>query len=390
MAPRRAAAPALIGRRDVRSRCLRGVLVSLLVVVTGAACAPSGAAPGVAEPVVAADEAPTTAPPQVPASTVPGAPITTTSGTTTTTTAAPLAPADAVRELRRRAVEGGPALIADAADPFVLRDGDVWYAYATSRRRSLLQVYRSVDLVSWAALPAPLATMPSWSTGEPQWLWAPAVARLDDGTFRMFYVAKERTRRAQCIGVAVATSPAGPFVDAGTEPFVCQRDLGGSIDPSVFTDADGTRFLLWKNDGNCCNVTTRLWSAPLTDDGSAFAAAPVAVLRADRAWEGGLVENPAMVHLADGYHLLYSADRWDTEEYATGHARCATPVGPCTKTSLDGPAFTGSGATVAPGGAEIVDVQGEPWIAYHQWTTGRVARGSRGMLLAPLSMVALG
>ena len=73
----------------------------------------------------------------------------------------------------------------------------------------------------------------------------------------------------------------------------------------------------------------------------------VRLLQADRAWEGGLVENPAMTRLADRYHLLYSGNLWETERYATGHARCASPVGPCTKTSRDAPAFTGSGATVA-------------------------------------------
>lgn len=35
-------------------------------------------------------------------------------------------------------------------------------------------------------------------------------------------------------------------------------------------------------------------------------------------------------------------------------------------------------------------MQGEPWIAYHQWTTGRVGRGARGMLLAPVDLVDTG
>lgn len=373
-----------------RRAAYRPTVVLGLLAFAAASCAPSDAAPETPAVPAAAAAAATTEPPRstgtttAPTSTAPRSAPT----STTTTTAAPLSPADAVTELRRRAQTGEPAVIADAPDPFVLRDGDVWYAYATSRRRSLLQLYRSVDLVSWAALPAPLAEMPTWSTGEPQWLWAPAAARLDDGTYRLFYVAKEGTRRAQCIGVAVAGTPTGPFLDRNAEPLVCQRDLGGSIDPSVFTDTDGTRYLLWKNDGNCCNLATALWSAPLTADGAALAAPPVRLLQADRAWEGGLIENPAMTHLADGYHLLYSGNLWETERYATGHARCASPRGPCTKTSRDAPAFTGSGATVAPGGAEVVEVQGEPWIAYHQWTTGRVGRGARGMLLAPFDLVA--
>jgi hypothetical protein len=369
--------------RPARPLTTLGLLVALAI----AACAPSDAAPEPLEPTgdrLSAATSSSTAP----ASTT-TAPVTTTP-VVTTTIAPPLPPAEAAAELRRRAIAGGPTVIADAPDPYVLRDGDHWYLYATSRRRSLLQVYRSSDLVTWTPLPAPLEAMPSWSTGERQWLWAPAVVRRDDGTYVLFYTAKERTSTAQCIGVATSSSPAGPFVDPSQEPFVCQGALGGSIDPSVFTDGDGTRYLLWKNDGNCCNQPTLLWSAPLGADAASLAAAPVALLRADRAWEGDLVENPAMTWLPDGYHLFYSGNLWDTDRYATGHARCASPLGPCTKTSVGAPAFAGSGDTVAPGGAELVDGHGERWVVYHQWAVGRVGRGSRGVLLAPLDTVSRG
>ncbi|MEZ5269512.1 MAG: hypothetical protein R2789_13435 [Microthrixaceae bacterium] len=36
--------------------------------------------------------------------------------------------------------------------------------------------------------------------------------------------------------------------------FVCQRDLGRTIDASPFVDEDGTKWLLYKNDGNCCDI----------------------------------------------------------------------------------------------------------------------------------------
>ncbi len=35
-----------------------------------------------------------------------------------------------------------------------------------------------------------------------------------------------------------------------SQPFICQSDLGGSIDPRVFTDSDGTNWMLWKSDQN--------------------------------------------------------------------------------------------------------------------------------------------
>ena len=59
----------------------------------------------------------------------------------------------------------------------------------------------------------------------------------------------------------------GPFEDHPEAPLVCQRELGGSIDPYPYRDADGRLYLFWKNDGNCCAQPVHLWVQPLADDG---------------------------------------------------------------------------------------------------------------------------
>ena len=49
--------------------------------------------------------------------------------------------------------------------------------------------------------------------------------------------------------------------------FVClQADQGGSIDPSVFTDSNGKRWLLFKNDGNAVNQPTYIYLRALSSD----------------------------------------------------------------------------------------------------------------------------
>ncbi len=45
-----------------------------------------------------------------------------------------------------------------------------------------------------------------------------------------------------------------------------QADQGGSIDPSVFTDSDGKRWLLFKNDGNAVDQPTCIYLCPLSSD----------------------------------------------------------------------------------------------------------------------------
>src|SRR6185436_9009693 len=102
--------------------------------------------------------------------------------------------------------------------------------------------------------------LPSWV--EPGRTWAPSVMRDGDAYF-LFYAAEERRTGYQCIGKARSTSPTGPFRDTRRGPIICQRGLGGSIDPYVFRDRDGTRYLLWKNDGNCCGHQVSLWSQRL-------------------------------------------------------------------------------------------------------------------------------
>ena len=68
--------------------------------------------------------------------------------------------------------------------------------------------------------------------------WAPSVLARDGG-YVAYYTVRDTTSGHQCISAAVASSPAGPFRDDSWGPLVCQREHGGSIDPSPFVDADG-------------------------------------------------------------------------------------------------------------------------------------------------------
>ena len=85
--------------------------------------------------------------------------------------------------------------------------------------------------------------------------WAPSVLPRDGYTV-LYYTARFETAGLQCLGCAVSASPAGTFRDDSVVPFLCQHDLGGSIDPSPFVDETGRPYLLWKNDGNSCGLPT--------------------------------------------------------------------------------------------------------------------------------------
>ena len=51
---------------------------------------------------------------------------------------------------------------------------------------------------------------------------------------------------SSCIGVATASTPAGPFNSSSSEALTCNEAMGGMIDPSPFVDTDGSVHLLYK------------------------------------------------------------------------------------------------------------------------------------------------
>jgi len=161
-----------------------------------------------------------------------------------------------------------PVFDFNAADPEILRVGDVYYTYTTNNREwwggfTNVPILRSSNLESWGQEGDALPDLGDWAT--PGQTWAPTVGRFG-GTYVMFYSARHRTHDRQCIGRATSTSPTGPFVPQNT-PVRCHLSLGGAIDPFIFRDVTGASYLYWKNDGNCCGVHTTIWAQRLTGGG---------------------------------------------------------------------------------------------------------------------------
>ena len=207
--------------------------------------------------------------------------------------------------------------------------GNTYYAYATNSVAGNIQIVDSGDLQNWTAVGNALPHLPSWAnTG---YTWAPSVTHLG-GRYDMYYAVDPTGSSTECLSVATASSPQGPFADSSSAPLECQPSLGGSIDPSVFVDTNGTPYLLWKSGGP---GTSRLWSQQLDTSGKSFVSGSTAtsILSPDQGWEAGTVEAPDLVESNGRYLLFYSGNNWGTANYAVGVATSATPLGPCTDTS---------------------------------------------------------
>ena len=152
----------------------------------------------------------------------------------------------------------------------------------------------------------------------------------------MYYAARDRASNQWCLSFATAPTANALFVDTTTAPLVCEADRGGSIDPDVFVDRDGTPYLLWKTHATPGSYTSVVVGAPLTADGRALAGPTRTLLVTDGGWDGTIIENPAMTFGSDGYTLTFSGNSFDTDRYAIGVARCSGPLGPCTRVSEAG------------------------------------------------------
>lgn len=269
-----------------------------------------------------------------------------------------------------------PVIAQDMPDPFVYKAGGTYYLYSTTDGLRNVPYATSPDLVSWTrggdAMPGP----PRWSDGD---YWAPEIARVDDREYLMYFTARtpgikrNDGQPAQCVGVAVSDLPAGPFVDAGDEPLLCQAELGGTIDASPFLDVDGRRWLIYKNDGNCCGIATRFYLRQLSQDGLSFVGEEIELegsgAQADASWEGSVVEAPN-IHLEHGtYYLFFSGNDYRGREYAVGYATSKSITGPYMDAEENPILETPDGGEpFGPGHQTLVaDDDGDLWIVYHAW-----------------------
>lgn len=271
----------------------------------------------------------------------------------------------------------------DFPDPDVVSVGQTYFAYATNSVAGSIQIIESTDLTRWTAVGNALPSLPGWAAAN--YTWAPSVA-LIDGNFLLYYAVDVTGSGTECISVATASQPQGPFIDKATAPLECQKSLGGSIDPFIFIDSSGSAYLLWKSGGP---GSSKIWSEQLAATGTAMApgAVPTVLLVPDQPWEAGTVEAPDMITSGGRYFLFFSGNDWDTAKYAVGAAICTGPLGPCRDPSPNPVLSSGSGVA-GPGGESVFsDAAGTHWIAFDAWVPGAVGfPNSRDLYLRRLTL----
>jgi len=268
-------------------------------------------------------------------------------------------------------------------DPAVLEVRGRYYLYSSQTGFATppvsLTTSKGPTLFRWNRTVAALKSVPSWA--ETGFTWAPDV-RFIDGRYVMYFNAWAEkslyfeaaesgfSQRAQCIGVATAGGPAGPFTPVPGPPLVCQFNHHGAIDPRTFVAPDHGLYLDWKSDDNAnpSYPPTHLWAQELSKNGEHFVGKRRLLMSGSRhIWNGGLVEAPDMVYADHTYWLFYSGSWFNTPGYSIGVAKCKGPLGPCRQIAAH-PWLTSNSQGAGPGEESLFHNGQGWWMVYNPWS----------------------
>jgi len=188
-----------------------------------------------------------------------------------------------------------PVIHGDVADPTIVRLGNTYYAAGTSSEWAPhYPLFCSSDLVNWQQVGYVFQKLPSWASSS---FWAPELFAYR-GKVYCYYTARSRETGRSYVGVAVADSPEGEYVDHG--PLV---DFGTEdIDAFVYND-NGRLYITWKAYG-LDPRPIEILCQPLSDDGLRLEGKAVTLL-VDKENIG--IEGQCLFRKGDWYYLLYAA-----------------------------------------------------------------------------------
>lgn len=256
---------------------------------------------------------------------------------------------------------------ADGPDPAVLVADGAYWMFTTSSDGLRIPLRRSTDSGTWSAPKEALEKRPAWA-GEDD-VWAPGVVEVD-GRFVLWFGSPTTAgdNYSQCIGVAVADNPGGPYTPIGDEPVICSTD-GPTIDPFPWRAGDGRLYLAWTEYHYESGKPTEILASALDETGTRMMGERSVLLTDPSGWETIILENPALFDQDDGsVRLLYSGNLYFTADYATGTATCDGPLGPCRRDTPGRPWFERTDQWKGPGGMSVFHTpDGERWTAFHAW-----------------------
>lgn len=229
-----------------------------------------------------------------------------------------------------------PVLPGFHADPEILysQQTNKFYIYSTTDGQPgwggwSFNVFSSDNLKDWTDEGTMLdlkSDQVPWANGN---AWAPCIEeKLVKGKYKYFfyYSGNPNDNKGKQIGVAIADSPTGPFVDLG-HPIMTSSPVGHGqeIDVDVFTDpVSGKAYLYWGNG--------YMAGAELNKDMTSIKKKTLTVMTP----EGGTLQDyayreaPYVFYRNGLYYFLWSVDDTGSPNYHVAYGTSKSPLGPIT------------------------------------------------------------
>jgi hypothetical protein len=222
---------------------------------------------------------------------------------------------------------GNPFASGWYADPDMRVYNNVYWVYPTYSapydQQTFMDAFSSSDLINWTKYSKVLdKANVSWATRA---IWAPSPI-YRNGTYYLYFAANDIQNNTQLggIGVATATNPAGPFVDALGHPLIGQFYNGAQpIDQNAFIDEDGQAYLYYGGWSHCnvVKLNSDMKSLGTFPDGTTY----------KEITPSGYVEGPLMFKRNGKYYLMWSEGGWTGPDYCVAYATSTSPTGPFTR-----------------------------------------------------------
>lgn len=103
-------------------------------------------------------------------------------------------------------------------DPGAILVDDLYYVVTTGgdSAGNKFPIHVSSDLQTWTPVgyALPLAYLPSWVGTPDSDFWAPEIHQVN-GTYRLYFTARDKPTNILCIGAAHSENILGPYIDSG-------------------------------------------------------------------------------------------------------------------------------------------------------------------------------
>ncbi len=259
-----------------------------------------------------------------------------------------------------------PVLPGDRPNPSVVKIGESYYASTTSNKWSpLFPIFKSDDLENWELISY---VFPS---GAPDWavtnFWSPELS-FDEKQNKLFvyYTGRDKTTNKECVALASADTPEGPFVDHG--PIVSQGN--GSIDAFEIRDEKDVLFVIWKEVPSDANPRSLIWAQKINENRDSLLGEKHLLIKSDQEWEKISIEGPSLFRVGDFFYMYYSAGDCCDEfcNYKIGVARSKSLLGPWEKYKMN-PILNDNMDWKCPGTGTVVKKGNDLFLLYHAYSS---------------------